>query len=275
LRSVKLQPTVFLHNGAANNSAESDSDDGSDASSTGSTVDKLADEVYSLRQLVSVLLKSNEALMAEVTELRKDLRPLRAPVKYSDAVKRNLPPKQLQEVALVRRAFREEKGADERAKSLIMKEEIDADKKECAASVEKMLEKADVIVKQFCRLGKDGKSRLVRLTFPSAEEAKRCMRASAELRAKEKMPFSLRRDMSQTELTAYRRSWKEDSRRSNAAGKKIWTVPGFEMVKLDVAEEWQVREPIVHKKINPVPSKTESSLPSHDAPTAVPVASSN
>jgi len=131
LRSVKLQPTVFLHNGAAYNSAESDSYDGSDASSTGSTVDKLADEVYSLRQLVSDLLKSNEALMAEVTELRKDLRPLRAPVKYSDAVKRNLPPKQLQEVALVRRAFREEKGADERAKSLIMKGEIDADKREC------------------------------------------------------------------------------------------------------------------------------------------------
>ena len=99
------------------------------------------------------------------------------------------------------------------------------------------------------------------------------MRASAELRAKEKMPFSLRRDMSQTELTAYRRSWKEVIRRNNAAGKKIWTVPGFEMVKLDVAEEWQVRESIAHKKINPVPSKMESSLPSHD--TAVPVASSN
>ena len=146
------------------------SNNAADITISGHVAKQLLDNVEQLRELVSILSKSNEALVAEVAELRKEVQALRAPVKYSDAVKRNLAPKQLHEVALVRRALREEKGADERARNLILKEE--RAKEECEEVFKKITKKINVNPK--CnRLGKEGKSRLIRVSFPSVEEAKR------------------------------------------------------------------------------------------------------
>jgi len=228
----------------------------------GAVAKQLLDNMDLLRNLVSVLSKSNEALVAEVAELRKEVQALRAPVKYSDAVKRNLAPKQLHEVALVRRALREEKGADERARNLILEEE--GAKEECEEVFKKITKKINVNLK--CnRLGKEGKSRLIRVSFPSVEEAKRFLKTFGESRAKERVPFTLRRDMSPSELTAYRRSWKEAIRRNNAAGRKLWAVRNFELVKLEVAEEWIVRE---KKTVAADPPSTPVSQPSFPAPNA-------
>ena len=70
--------------------------------------------------------------------------------------------------------------------------------------------------------------------------------------------------MSASELTAYRRSWKEAVKMNNAAGRKLWTVRNFALVKLEVAEEWNVRE----KKTIADPPSTPVSRPSLPAPNA-------
>jgi len=72
--------------------------------------------------------------------------------------------------------------------------------------------------------------------------------------------------MSESELLAYRRSWKEATRRNNAAGKKEWTVRNFALVKLDVAEDWAVRE---KKKITSAdPPSTPDQQPIPPTPKA-------
>jgi len=257
-RSINPDGTIYYSD------PDSD-DDADDLSISGEVAKKLLDQLESLRQLVSALSKSNEALVTEVAELRKEVQAFRAPAKYSDAVRRNLAPKQLQKVALVRRALREEKGADERAKNVILKAEGDV--QECTEAFHRMMKKANVVAK-CSRLSKEGaRTRINCVSFPSVEEAKRFLKTFGESRAKERVPFSLRRDMSPSELTAYRRSWKEAIRRNNAAGKKLWAVRNFELVKLEVAEEWIVRE---KKTVAADPPSTPISQPSFPAPNAPP-----
>ena len=71
--------------------------------------------------------------------------------------------------------------------------------------------------------------------------------------------------MSESELLAYRRSWKEAIKRNNAAGRKLWTVRNFELAKLEVAEEWIVRE---KKTVAADPPSTPISQPGFPAPNA-------
>jgi len=178
---------------------------------------------------VSTLVSHINELRAEVVILRSE-----KPATYSEAVKRKLSPRQLEQVSLMRKVIKEEKRSDDRSRNLIVKE-IDEPWK-CKEAWMKIWEKTKVEPLSMDRLG-IGKSRgLIRMTCPSHEDVDKIRKLYVKASKDGKLPFSIRADLCESELQTYRLKWKEAIRRNDEAKKKIWGVRNLELVQLKEAE---------------------------------------